>query len=71
MRYKSRVERLETYHKKRQPPSHCIPVAFYPDPMTDAELERWHREKVTCSCGKKACPELRIAVLLPEKEPMP
>lgn len=71
MRFQRRVTRLETYHSTRQPPSHVISVAIYPYPITDAERERWCQEELTCSCGQKACPELRIAILLPEKAPAP
>jgi hypothetical protein len=62
--------RVLKLHKQRPLlPGHEIGVALYPYGLSSAELDDW-LDAVPCPCGEPGCPEKRILVRLPEKEPV-
>jgi hypothetical protein len=68
MRYRQRVTRLEAYRRRRLPPSHFVSSVYVPwDLPSGMDQETWLRTDVSCACGQRGCPKLRIGVVLPEK----
>jgi hypothetical protein len=72
MRYRQRVTRIEEYQRRRLPPRHFVMSVRVPwDLPAGMDQDTWLRTEVTCACGQRGCPELRIGLVLPEKAPSP
>ena len=70
MRHQRRLARLEEHaRQQRRTLSHFIPVARYPW-QGDGPAADWLAALV-CPCGQRACPQLSIGALLPDKAPSP
>jgi hypothetical protein len=66
VRYEARLRRLETH--RQRPVSHFLSIVRIPWDVEEADEPDWLRG-LRCSCGQRACPQLRIGVILPEKAP--
>ena len=66
---RNRIARLEARQRRQHRPErvHFISIVRYPWRGAEPEAD-WLRSLV-CPCGQRACPQLRIGALLPEKAP--
>jgi hypothetical protein len=64
--FKSRVKRLEDQRRRRLPPgqTHFTSAVRVPPEIPHEAWRQWVAEQ-PCACGRVACPERRIGLLVP------
>jgi hypothetical protein len=66
----ARLARLEAYRRRRAPTNHLLTSVGVPwDLPPGMDADTWLQEEVTCACGHRGCPELRIGLVVPVKAP--